>query len=368
MSEQDERSQGPRRKRWRARLWLILSVGYLVATVAYANRSLQGDPVAEPSPRGAVVFTAAGDAGMGKDARATFDVVGKVRPDFHLALGDHSYAGRGSEPRWCQMVTDKVGRDVPIQLVAGNHEDDSGQDGHIGNFARCLPDRMSSEGEYATQYWFDVRDRVRVIVISPDLTIDGHHYYYGEQNEHYRWLSDVIDQARTAGIRWVVVAMHKNCLSIGEYYCNIYQDLLNLLVSKNVDLVLQAHDHTYQRTKQLGLSSSCPVLSLDSFNPACVVGHAGEGRYGKGAGAVFVVVGTAGGRLYRLNDGDPDAGYMAKTMGANREPRKGVLKVVATADELRGQFLGSTDTSGFGDRFTISAGPSQESTTSGARR
>ena len=88
-------------------------------------------------------------------------------------------------------------------------------------------------------------------MISPDLTIEGKHYFYGDANEHYQWVAKTIDDARAADIPWVIVGMHKNCLSVGEYYCNIYQELMSLLVEKKVDLVLQAHDRTYQRTRQL---------------------------------------------------------------------------------------------------------------------
>ncbi len=46
--------------------------------------------------------------------------------------------------------------------------------------------------------------------------------------------------------------MHKPCLSLGEYACDIGADLTNLLLSKKVDLVLSGHEHIYQRSKQLG--------------------------------------------------------------------------------------------------------------------
>ncbi len=179
----------------------MVSGGYLVVALMYASSSLrQAGPVFDTPPDDAVVFTAAGDVGVSKDARRTLDLVGRARPDFHLVLGDLGYAGRDSERRWCDMVSDKVGPQVPVQLAAGNHEDDAGEDGHISRFAECLPDRMGSKGDYGQQYWFDVKDQVRVVVISPDLTIHGHHYFYGENNADYQWLSSVIDDARAAKI------------------------------------------------------------------------------------------------------------------------------------------------------------------------
>jgi hypothetical protein len=38
---------------------------------------------------------------------------------------------------------------------------------------------------------------------------------------------------------------------------------MSLLVEKKVDLVLQAHDHTYQRTRQLDAGPSCAIVKVD---------------------------------------------------------------------------------------------------------
>lgn len=192
---------------------------------------------------GGFVFTAAGDYGSSKDTTATLDLIARSDADFNLALGDLSYADV-PETEWCDYVRSRVGETFPFQLVAGNHEDDFGEDGHITEFAACLPDKMDSAGNYPEEYYFDYRGLARFIMISPDLTIDEKHYFYGDSNKHYDWLAETIDDARAAGIPWVVVGMHKNCLSVGAYYCNIYQELMSLLVKKKVDLVLHAHDHT----------------------------------------------------------------------------------------------------------------------------
>jgi hypothetical protein len=110
------------------------------------------------------VFTAAGDYGLGRDASATLEGIAHAGVKFHLALGDLSYSGPRSESAWCDLVKSKVGRDFPVELLAGNHEEDSGEDGHIRNFAACLPDRMNSVGDYATEYYFDVLGLPRFIL------------------------------------------------------------------------------------------------------------------------------------------------------------------------------------------------------------
>ena len=81
--------------------------------------------------------------------------------DFVLALGDLSYSGPQSEPRWCAHVLTFFPADFPFQILVGNHEDDYGGDGHITQFAKCLPDRMGAVGAYGVQYYFDYADLAR---------------------------------------------------------------------------------------------------------------------------------------------------------------------------------------------------------------
>jgi hypothetical protein len=324
----------------------------LIATLAFATMN----GCQEPGPEGSnntFVFTAAGDYGSSNGTTATLDLIARSGASFNLALGDLSYSSTLPESSWCDYVKSHVGATFPFQLVAGNHEDDYGGDGHISNFATCLPDRIGVAGKYPKQYYFDYNNLARFIIISPDLTVDGQHYYYGDANEHYNWIESAIDGARAANIPWVIIGMHKNCLSMGPYYCNIYADLMNLLVAQKVDLVLQAHDHTYQRSKQLSTGSACPIVLIDSLNNNCAVDDGKDNVYMKGFGTVFVIAGTAGADLYDINTSDLEAGYFSKWMGGNINPRKGFMKFTVSTVEISAEFVGSTATLGFTDNFVI---------------
>jgi hypothetical protein len=335
----------------------LVAVTFLVAFVAVTGcqgPAEQTDPEETTEVARSVVFTAAGDYGSSADTTATLDLMARSGADFNLALGDLSYAD-APESEWCDYVRSRVGDELPFQIVAGNHEDDYGEHGHITKFAACLPDRMDSVGDYPEEYYFDYRNLARFIMISPDLTIDGKHYFYGDSNEHYEWLEKTIDDARAADISWVIVGMHKNCLSVGEYYCNIYQELMSLLVEKKVDLVLHAHEHTYQRTRQLDTGSSCTVVKVDSFDKDCVVDSGEDDAYTKGAGSVFVTTGAAGEELYETNPDDPEAGYFVTWMGKNRDARKGFAEFRVSRGAISAEFVGSTSTSDFADEFVIRA-------------
>ena len=329
--------------------WTVLD---LVSQWAPPPRRTAQEAAAENDPS-TVEIAVAADIGSDDQGKATLDAMAKADPDLHLALGDLSYAGQQSERPWCDLVRDKLGLVVPIQVLAGNHEEDSGEDGRIQEFADCLPDRMNSTGLYGSEYYFDIGKLARVILVSPDLTIDGEHYFYGENTPHEQWLVSAIDGAREAGITWVIVGMHKNCISVGEYYCNAYQEMFDLLIEKRVDLVLSGHEHTYQRSKQIASGRpGCPQVVIDEHDPDCVVDDGSDDEYRKGAGPVFVIAGMGGGELYDVNQDDPEAGYFTTVMGQNRNPRFGFVSLELSPEQVAAEFAGSSS-GDFSDRFVI---------------
>jgi hypothetical protein len=259
-----------------------------------------------------------------RGAAASVSALDRTGANFYLALGDLDYDQTPTDEAWCDYVRTRLptlGPTFPFQLVAGNHEDDFGPDGHILNHAACLPDRLGSTsspyGRYGTEYYFDYPagdPLVRVVMISPGLTVESVNYRYTQGSEHLQWLASVIDQARAAGIPWVVVGMHKVCLSADAKSCEVGIDLTNLLIEKRVDLVLQGHAHNYQRSKQLRLNpETCPGVAETSFDADCVVDDGSDGIYTRGSGTVFVIDGTFGQPLHPIEPADVDAPYFAKS-------------------------------------------------------
>ena len=304
-------------------------------------------------------FTAGGDYSANSSTSASLDLLPTTGASFHLALGDMSYSQLVPESAWCDYVKSHVGTTFPFELLSGNHED-NGPDGLIENFAACLPDQLGIiTGEYAKEYYFDyppATPLARFILISPNLTFsNGTTYQYTAGSTRYNWLADTIDSARIAGIRWVIVGMHEDCLSMATKPCEISADLMNLLISKKVDLVLQAHDHTYQRSKQLGLRGACSAVPVGAFDANCVVDDGSDDQYTAGNGTVFVIAATFGADLYDINTLDPEAGYFVKWMGLNSEPRHGFMKYTVSDAAISAQFVGSTAGT-FTDSFTLVQG------------
>jgi hypothetical protein len=338
--------------------------GYSVTAydpAGYASPPSETVSVTTPEAPTSVVFVASGDHGANARTDASLAALDASGVSFYLALGDMDYEQTVSDEAWCDYVKaglPSLGPAFPFQLVAGNHEEQGGSGGYIINHAACLPDRLNSTlsptSQYAAEYYFDSppgAPLVRVIMIAPDLLIENVAYDYRVGTPHYSWLSGAIDDARASGIPWVVVGMHKVCITAGRKGCEIGADLMNLLIEKKVDLVLQGHDHNYQRSKQLSLTpSTCPAVPIGAYDPDCVVDDGVDGVYPKGAGTLFVIGGTFGMGLYELNPSDPEAPYFAGSDATT----SGFTKYTVTADRIEARFVNSLGA--FTDAFTILAG------------
>jgi hypothetical protein len=331
------RRPGPRA---RGRRLGCAALGALLVTAALCVIVTRG----HAQSTAAVTFAAAGDHGSSEATAASLHALANSGATFYLALGDLSYGPARAEASWCELVRSNLGTNYPFELVSGNH--DEGSNGSIDKFASCLPDRMGARGRYGAEYYFDYGTLLRVIMIAPGVTIGGESYQYVQGSSHYAWLTRRIDEARAAGIPWVIVGMHKVCITVGEKKCEIGLDLMNLLISKRVDLVLQGHDHTYQRSKQL----TCAFT--DRFVDSCVVDAGSRDTYIKGAGAVFVIAGAFGQSFYKIDTRDPEAGYFATWMGAGANPTYGFVKYSVTPERISARYVGTSGGT-FTDSFSI---------------
>jgi PKD repeat protein len=341
------------------RIARLATAGVAVGTLVLAGLTAAGPVRQAAADEPTVHFTAAGDYAASTNAQAVLTKIGEINPDLNLALGDLSYGVTGTEQSWCDLVTQRVGAGFPFELVAGNHES-NGINGNINDFAACLPNQLPGVvGTYGRQWYVDVPKQdplVRFVMISPALTFPNGTDQYTVGSPRYAWTAAAIDGARTASIPWVVVGMHKPCLSVGQYGCDPGADLLNLLISKRVDLVLSGHEHLYQRTKQLALGSGCTSVVPGVVDADCIVD--GDADLVKGAGTVFATVGTGGIAQRPVFPDDTEAPYFAAASGLDTATW-GVLDVQATATTLAATFQRASGGT-FTDTFTIGpAGPGQ---------
>ncbi|SDS43391.1 Calcineurin-like phosphoesterase [Friedmanniella luteola] len=310
---------------------------------------------AAPQP-GRLHFTAAGDFAQTANTGLVLEKLAATGSDAAVTLGDMSYGAVGGEQGWCDFVKARVGASFPFEMLSGNHES-NGLNGNINDFSACLPNQLpGAVGTYGRQYYVDVpadNPLVRFVMISPGLTYPDGTWSYAAGSARYQWTAQAIDGARAAGVPWVVVGMHKPCLTVGKYGCDSGADVFNLLLSKKVDLILSGHEHTYQRSHQLALGAGCPAFTPARYDAACVADT--DSSFTAGAGSVAMVVGTGGQLLYDVTSTDPELPYMAATSGLNVNPTYGFLDVQATADVLQASFVrGAGGT--LADSFTVTKG------------
>jgi predicted phosphodiesterase len=281
-------------------------------------------------------FAAAGDFGANDNTRDVLQEIARHRTDFTVALGDLSY-GKTTEQQWCSMVTSALGQNHPVELVAGNHDDKEGST--YGKFLECLPNKiMDITGDYGVQYAFTYKNAARFIAVAPGLTIQGKTYQYSSGTPEYDWLVQQIDDARKDGIPWVIVGMHKVCVTMGEKTCEIGPSLFNVLVEKKVDLILQGHEHGYMRTKQLTANAgSCPAQGTGSLKDVCAADN--DTAFRKGKGPVLIINGSGGAEMRAINLASPDKPYFADWHGANSDPTYGPVIVGIWADKLEARFM-----------------------------
>ncbi len=311
-------------------------------------------PTATPTPKviPSFGFTVAGDYGQTNYTTANLNYIAQQytvkKIKFHLAVGDFSYNTSVSAATWSAYAKSHLPANFPFEVLSGGHDDTQ-----IDSYAADMPNHIGTiVGTYAKQYYFDYPQNAplaRIILVTPSEVLSG--YSYGKGSTDYNWVSSAIDSARSAHIHWIIVAMHQFCFVIDSTSC-ASQDLLDLLLSKHVDLILQAQKHNYQASKQLALSSACPVLPIFSYNAHCVVNA--STHLTKGVGSVIVVSGTGGTTPLLAIDttSDPKINYFRSWMGANINSTWGVSQFTVTPTQLTMHFANVSGK--FTDGFSIS--------------
>ena len=133
--------------------------------------------------------------------------------------------------------------------------------------------------------------------------------------------------------------MHEYCNTLVSASCSTGPDIMNLLINKKVDLVLQAHDHAFNRSKQLALRTGCSLVNPGPYDGDCVVDTGSDGIYGRGAGTVIMTVGVGGKSINSVDTHDSEAPYFIRWMGSNANPTYGFLKISVSSTSLSGRFI-----------------------------
>jgi hypothetical protein len=268
-------------------------------------------------------FTAFGDQGVTYDALANDTVLLGQNPKFHLHAGDIAYAdpsGQGKpvsstgadgtdvyDPRiWDNFLnqTELVARQIPWMVATGNHDMEAlySPNGYGGQEARWdFPG--NGPKECPSVYSFIYGNVAFISLDANDVSneIPANRGYSG--GSQTKWLADRLYFLRTQpDIDFVVVYFHHCAYSTTNQHASeggVRADWVPLFDKYKVDLVVNGHNHVYERSDALrGNAIQREVPIGGSVDPAK-------------DGTIYVTAGGAGRSLYSFPVPDSYAGHVA---------------------------------------------------------
>ncbi len=232
-------------------------------------------------------------------------------------------------------AVDTAGKGLDMALYNGDQFDQNNSTGNNKKPSRVL--RHTKSLDVIADYKFDIPYMASsgnhepsvpyINYLTSDITYAGYsdsgcYYSYDYDYAHFvvlntndvsdaqiNWLKSDLDAASSA--KWKIVMLHIAPYSTGDHTNasanqNIVQKLTPVFSSKHVDLVLQAHDHTYNKTlpykwDAAGYTETYNNADVVNFEPQT---EAKDGRtYDKNPqGTYYVTTGAAGHRC-----GEPEA-------------------------------------------------------------
>jgi predicted phosphodiesterase len=266
-------------------------------------------------------FAAVGDMGCSPLTEKIINDINNKSPEVILALGDLSYQ-RDNADCWLNIVAPV---EPKLKIVLGDHDYDSDSvlKQYKGHF------NMSQE-YYSFNY-----ENVHFIALATEIPFDIN-------SSQYNFVKNDLEAAsKNPDIIWTIVYSYRPQYSSPSEHPgnNFLRDLYHPLFQKyNVDIILQAHNHNYQRSYPINYnneSSSSPLVTDNDIK-----------SYKDPAGQVYVTVGTGGSALHDLSG---KARYMAVQYLAF-----GFLDISITSNgrNLTGTFYDSSDGT-IKDHFTV---------------
>jgi hypothetical protein len=263
-------------------------------------------------------FAAAGDWGCTDDTTDTVNNIVDKNPELVLGLGDYSY---DEDPADCWLKKVKPINDK-MKIAIGNHDMEK-----LNIYTNHFGLR---EQYYSFNYY-----NVHLVALSTELG-------YKPFSSQYEFVeNDLSKAASDPNIDWIVVYFHKQMYaspSNHDDYPTLRSTYHPLFNEYGVDLVLQAHNHNYERTYPIKFNSNSP------FNPITTTTN--TNTYTDPDGQIFATIGTGGVSLYAFTG---KADHFVKQYGdfgilnidVTNEPQSSSLtgKFYANNEKLIDQFI-----------------------------
>jgi hypothetical protein len=229
------------------------------------------------------IFTV-GNWGCTSNSQATINNITSKNPDLVLGLGDYSY--QSTPDCWFNEIKPF---DSKMKISIGNHD-------VMNN--KLLNSYLDHFGLSKQYYSFDFQS-VHVVTMATELELEA-------GSKQYNFVKNDLERAsKDPNIKWIVVTMHKpiytspnGCSASSCEGSKMLSDTYHpLFDTYGVDLVLQAHMHSYQRSfpiKYNAQDSSQPIITSSNKN-----------NYNDPSGVIFAIIATGGINFHGLSGKAP---------------------------------------------------------------
>ena len=225
-------------------------------------------------------FAAVGDWGCTADTQNTLKNIIKEDPQLILGLGDYSYEKNAK--CWLQIIKPI---DTKMRIVIGNHDHEIYTNGSANYSSYTSLRQYMTHFNLTKQYYSFDYQNVHFVAMSTEVP-------FGPGSNQYNFVKkDLGKAALDPNIDWIVVFYHRVAYTSpvhpGSNSNLQVRDTFHPLFGKyGVDLVIQGHIHTYQRSYPIQYNLE------DSFKP--IIMENGTNNYVDPKGQIFTIVGTGG--------------------------------------------------------------------------
>lgn len=250
-------------------------------------------------------------------AKVTADTISKALSQVENAkfiVHNGDVVDNKSEKQWNLLLQTAKSSlmNTTIMPASGNH--DAGSSTFIDHFNLDIPRSATTTGAYYSVDYCNTH----FVVLNTNESSDSYKEFTNAQVD---WLKADIGFAKSAGAQWVIVIIHMGPYSTAEHSSDsnvkdTRAKIAPLFNELGVDLVLQGHDHVYERSKPIvnGISAKQSTVT-ENFNGQSV-------RYiVDPEGPIYLTPGTAGTKHY-YQSANPSQAYLSLFDVANG-PYKG---------------------------------------------
>jgi hypothetical protein len=225
-----------------------------------------------------------GNWGCTSNSQATINNINSKKPNLVLGLGDYSY--ESTPDCWFNEIKPF---DSKVRISIGNHD-------VMNN--KLLNSYLEHFGLSKQYYSFDFQN-VHVLTMATELELDA-------GSEQYNFIKNDLERvSKDPNIKWIIVTMHKpiytspnGCSASSCEGSKMLSDTYHPLFDNyGVDLVLQAHMHSYQRSFPIKYNSQ------DSSKP--IITSSNKNNYNDPSGVIFAIVATGGINFHGLSGKAP---------------------------------------------------------------